>query len=102
MITEQDLRAAIAECQGERSPNANTCMKLAAYYTILTNLYPDNREVSYSYSEPPEYTSDTEFMKGIKGKDINRVMELVDELVSVIKVVHPRLYKGVISKLSEL
>ena len=38
MITEQDLREAIAECQGQRNPNANTCIKLAAYYTILQNM----------------------------------------------------------------
>ena len=35
MITEQDLLEAIAECQGQRNPNANTCIKLAAYYIIL-------------------------------------------------------------------
>ena len=42
MITEQDLQEAIAECQGERHPNANTCMKLAAFYTIKNELYPDH------------------------------------------------------------
>ena len=41
MITEKDLQEAIAECQGERSPNASTCIKLAAFYTIKEHLYPD-------------------------------------------------------------
>ena len=44
MITEKDLRAAIAECQGARNPNASTCIKLAAFYTILNNLYPEQKE----------------------------------------------------------
>ena len=43
MITEKDLLEAIAECQGERNPNANTCIKLAAYYTILDHLSDKNK-----------------------------------------------------------
>ena len=38
MITERDLLEAIAECEGTPKPNANTCVKLAAYYTILNNM----------------------------------------------------------------
>ena len=34
MITEMDLQEAIAECQGKRNPNADTCIKLAAFYII--------------------------------------------------------------------
>ena len=41
MITLHDLDEAIAECQGERNPNANTCIKLAAYYTIRKEMFPD-------------------------------------------------------------
>ena len=42
MITEQDLQAAIAECEGVRNPTSNTCLKLAAYYTIKDKMYPNN------------------------------------------------------------
>ena len=35
MITRRDLLEAIDKCQGQKNPNANTCIKLAAYYTIL-------------------------------------------------------------------
>lgn len=41
MITLHDLEEAIAECQGERNPNANTCIKLAAFYTIRNEMFPD-------------------------------------------------------------
>lgn len=41
MITLHDLDEAIAECQGERNPNANTCIKLAAFYTIRNEMFPD-------------------------------------------------------------
>ena len=101
MITEYDLRAAIAECQGERSPNANTCMKLAAYYTILNELQKDNISGA-SYAPPPEvisYQSDTDFMRAVKDKPVDFILELADELMSVLQVVNPRLYQGVMSKL---
>jgi hypothetical protein len=41
LITLHDLDEAIAECQGERNPNANTCIKLAAFYTIRKEMFPD-------------------------------------------------------------
>ena len=41
MITENDLQEAIAECEGVRNPTANTCLKLAAFYTIKDKLYPE-------------------------------------------------------------
>ena len=63
MITEQDLAAAIAECQGKRNPDAATCIKLAAFYTIRDAMFPENTEkiVSgtqerYSYAPAPEAT----------------------------------------------
>lgn len=46
MITEQDLQAAIAECQGERNPNANTCIKLAAFYTIRRELFGNPEQLT--------------------------------------------------------
>lgn len=115
MITETDLRAAIAECQGERNPNANTCMKLAAYYTILNNLYPAAASSSpesnaYSYdsepSEAPEekvgYLSGTDFGKAINGKSAAPAWAVVDELMTVLQAIKPNLYDGVMRKLREL
>ena len=39
MITEKDLQEAIAEGQGQRNPNANTCIKLAAFLTIRKEMF---------------------------------------------------------------
>ena len=105
MITEKDLQSAIAECMGERSPNANTCIKLAAYYTILNELR--NEQPTYSYAPEPvslvkemgDYYSETEFGQAIQGKELSYIMELIDELMTVLQVVNPRLYNGVMSKL---
>ena len=95
MIKEHELREAIAECQGERNPNANTCIKLAAYYTILNNIEP-----SYSRSEAPHaYDSGSEFSEVIKGRDANEVYAIMDELMDSVSVLVPKLYDATIRKL---
>lgn len=110
MITEQDLRAAIAECQGDRNPNANTCMKLAAYYTILNNLYPEQERYSFEPAPEPvaksativDYTSDSEFGQAVHGKSTAEVFKILDELASTIQIIQPRLYSGLMRKLKEI
>lgn len=103
MITEKDLEQAIAECQGERSPNANTCIKLAAYYTIKNELFG---MPSYSYAAPVEtventieYESDTDFSRAIAGRKAADVWPIMDELMSTVQTLMPRLYDGVMRKL---
>lgn len=103
MITEQELHEAIAECQGQRNPNANTCIKLASFYTILDHI-SDKQEESpqYSFASGPEevaYDSGTEFSDRIKGMDINDVLAVMDELMTTLSVVNARLYAGVMRKL---
>ena len=116
MITEQDLLSAIAECQGERDPNANTCIKLAAYFTIYNQLFGKAEQlktrqmpdVSQMYSALPaqpidhqtvEYQSDTEFARTVNGMPVNDVMSIIDELMSSLWVLYPRLYKDVMRKI---
>lgn len=104
MITNKDLQEAIAECQGVRNPNANTCIKLASYYTIMDHMNTTPEEpVRYSYDPGPVdtfgYFGDTEFLRLIEGKNMDRVMSLFNELVDTIHVISPRLYDGFIRKL---
>ena len=112
MITEQDLQAAIAECEGQRNPNANTCIKLAAFYTIRDHLFPREQEqvptlpVMYSQAaepsvivEKPKIESDTNFAKVANGIDGEKLLAVMDELMSTVQVLHPRLYDGVMRKL---
>ena len=107
MITEQDLQEAIAECKGQRNPNSNTCIKLAAFLTIKRELYgkddQDEMPPMYSYAPPPEieYNSGTEFSDMIKGMDVDKVLPVIDELMTTLQVLHPRLYDGVVAKIAE-
>lgn len=108
MIKVDDIQEAIAECEGVRNPNASTCLKLAALYTILDHKQPEEeiREIPrYSYSaEPPEritYQSDTEFGRIIQGQTAERVCEVIDELMTTLQGMIPRLYEGVLIKLQK-
>lgn len=105
MITEQDLLSAIAECQGQRNPNANTCIKLAAYYTILNQMQgKEPQEIPvYSFAAEPvkgvDYSSNTEFCDRIAQKPPEEVYAIMDELMTALMVVNPRLYNSVMRKL---
>lgn len=112
MITKHDLLEAIAECQGVRSPNANTAIKLAAFYTILDHL-EDNEQPAqsavdsvplYSYSangaENVMIDSNSEFAQAINGRLQSEVWPVIDELMTTLKVMNGRLYSGVMRKLA--
>lgn len=102
MITEKDLNQAIAECQGQRNPNASTCIKLAAYLTIKESLY-GRKEESYSYANVPGdvvvYSGESEFAKAIEGRRQDDIMPILDELMGVLQATNPRLYAGVMRKI---
>ena len=108
MITEQDLQEAIAECQGQRNPNANTCIKLAAFYTIRRELFGEEkdaeRQPGYSYAAPPpdviSFSSGSEFSEAIKGRPQAEVWPVIDELMETVQAIEPRLYNAVMDKLT--
>lgn len=114
MITKQDLLEAIAECQGTRSPNANTAIKLAAFYTILDHLEDDDKKPetrtsqavsNYSFAEPKSnairYSADSDFARAVDGRQADEILPIFDELMSTIKMTNERLYNGVMRKLQQ-
>ena len=111
MITRQDLDAAIAECQGKRNPDSSTCIKLAAFYTIRNEMFPSVQqtaqpEPTYSYSPAPDkpddsyvmIDSDTDFAKLVDGRRQEEVWPVMDELMTTIRTIYPRLYDAVMAK----
>lgn len=111
MITEQDLIEAIAECQGQRDPNAQTCIKLAAFYTIKNELFPKRKELpelsAYSFAAAPvsdsivSYDSGSEFSRAISGRSARQVFAVIDELMSVLSAINPRLYNATLDKIEQ-
>jgi len=109
VITEQDLQEAIAECQGQRNPNASTCIKLAAFYTIRRELFGEGKDVGplpgYSYAMQTESEpiimndSDSAFARAIDGRPQREIWPLMDEMMDTIHAIHPRLYTAVMDRL---
>ena len=99
MIREEELREAIAECQGERNPNANTCIKLAAYYSILDHMNPEQTPEVKTVEVRPEYSfADSELSRAFD-RDPERTMDLLEELLQTLQLLNPRLYNSFIYKL---
>lgn len=108
MITIKDLQEAIAECKGERDPNANTCIKLAAYYTIMEHMQDNStpaQKYSFAAGPPPsavvDYQGTSEFAECARGMPLNDFMAVMDELMSTLQILNPKLYNSVIRRVSE-
>ena len=107
MITSADLDEAIAECVGKRRPDANDCIKLAAFYTIRNQLYPKVSDMP-SFSAPRtdmdlsivDFQGASEFSKMVDGRKQSEIWPVIDELMSTLEAINPRLYDAVFRKLS--
>ena len=112
MITEFDLDAAIAECQGEKNPDSKTCMKLAAFYIIKNEMFGGKQEQAemplYSYEAAPNqnaetitYQGKTEFAKLIYGRNSNEMWGRIDDFMSNLQMLNKRLYNSVLNNIAE-
>ena len=104
MITQRDLDAAIAECQGKRNPDAKTCIMLAAFYTIRHEMFPEEVKPEYSFAAAPirntiEFDSGSEFAKAINGKDQDTIFSLMENLMETMTIIKPGLYHAVMDRL---
>ena len=109
MITENDLQEAIAECLGQRNPDASTCIKLAAFYTIRRELFGEDKDAGplpgYSYAMQTESEpmivddSDSVFAQAINGRPQREIWPLMDEMMDTIHAIHPRLFRAVMDRL---
>lgn len=100
MLSKRELTDAINEL--ERSPRSyQDCAKLATFYSLYDHLYPEVMP-GYSGAEQSvvELYGDSDFLQAIAGKDAAFAWELMDELMSAIKVLNPRLYDSVFRKLN--
>lgn len=112
MIYEKDLDESIARYQGEVNPSIETCRKLAACLIVKRELFgnpeqlDERAESAYSYAAGPvdtaetiHYDSGTDFSQVIDGRDPAEVWPVMDELMSTVQVLMPRLYDSVMRKL---
>ena len=119
MFTKYELLDGVNEIM-EGKHTIQNCERLAAIYTVLDHLYPENAENSqkmalnsqnmgYSYDNKVETESkpvvgrygNSEFLQAVAGNDIKDVLLLMNELMDAITVLNPRLYDSVIRRLYE-
>ena len=106
MITERELLTAIDECQQE--PITSTKRgTLADLFIIYDHLFGEPIRSGYSYDnkiekQTIETNGDTEFLTTVNGKDTEKVMDILDELMEATKTLHPRMYDRVIEKISDI
>lgn len=93
MINRKDLEIAVKELE-HSEPTYQTCSKLADLYIILDHL---KSPVSYY-----ETGSKSKFMSAISGKDVKKVLGVVDELMEATQVLSPKLYENVLVRINEL
>lgn len=117
MITKQDLLESIAECQGIRNPNANTCLKLAAFYTILDHMEDDsaseaapdnadsekqNRRTFPAPEEVVSFQGAGDFAKAVNGLPAQDAWAVMAELMAMLQMLEPKLYSAVMRKIEEV
>lgn len=102
MITEKEIDQYIEYCLQE-PVTSNKRNILADLIIIKDYLFGEPIQAGYSYDNKIEkqiYTSgDTEFLETVNGKDSEKVMAILDELMEATKVLQPRIYNQVIKKI---
>jgi hypothetical protein len=94
MITERELIEAIRECE-EEPPSFTSIKKLANLYIVYNQLY--------GKAEPKIKTEKNgEFWNAVNGKDAEKVLVIMAELMETLEVLYPKVYGSIIKKLSDL
>ncbi len=106
MITERELNQYIDHCLQE-PVTSNKRNILADLIIIKDYLFGEPIQSSYSYDNKIEKTTietngDTEFLATVNGKNTEKVMAIMDELMEATKTLHPRMYDRVIEKISDI
>lgn len=113
MITEKELRQAIAECQ--QDPITGTKRSVLADLIIIQDyLFGAPRsdqaptpQASYSaeplgYGDVIETQGGSEFLDAVNGRKAERLWKLMDEMMEAIRILHPRMYASFIDKIYDL
>lgn len=98
MIDKEAIDKAILELE-ENDTTYSNCERLAWLYIVR-----DHIPTQTTQTQPSERQKlgDTEFLRAANGKSASGVLQILDELMEATKVLHPRMYDQVISRLKDL
>lgn len=106
MITERDLLQEIEECQ-EQPITDKKFERLASCFIVYDHLFGQPIDRGYSSESKVEKStiktnSDSEFLQTVNGKEIKKVLAVLDELMEATRTLHPRMYDQVIDRILEI
>ena len=111
MLERRELEERIAEIKNKRNQTETEIVKLAAFIIARDDM--DGKAAGgYSDAVPAapvrqaeaviEQHGDTEFFLAIAGKPASDVWKVIDETMSTLQVMEPRLYAGVLRKIQSI
>ncbi len=103
MFSRRELLNAIAECETGNNSFQN-CQKLATLYSIYDHLYSERAPMPMQETIQEtkiDAHGDSDFLQAVTGKDAKQVWPVMDELMSTVQTLQPRLYDAVLRKLNQ-
>lgn len=107
MLNEAEIKKEIARLEYEESSYPNYA-KLADLYIIRDQMSggaPQTMRYSAAPAPEPETVGeygDSDFLRAVDGKPLEKVFSVVDELMDTLRVVNARVYDGVMRKIEAL
>ena len=99
MLSRRELESAIKTCE-EGNNSYQNCEKLATLYTIYDHLYTEPVNVTNEEETVGDYGV-SDFLMAIRGRKADKMWSIMDEMMSTIHVTNPRLYDGVMRKVTD-
>ena len=97
MVSLETIENDIAELE-KRDTCFATCERLAWLYIVRDHLM--------GYNTSPDariaLAGSSEFIQAINGKNPEKIMPVMDELMEVVQALHPKMYEKVIARISDL
>lgn len=111
MLSELEIDREIESCQ-QQPITLKQVEALAMLYIVKDHMYPapaakQARETARTAAEPSESNTvhafgATEFIRAIDGKPARQVWSIVDDAIDMLKVVQPKAYDSILSRLKAI
>jgi hypothetical protein len=99
MLNLDEINKEILELEKHDTTYA-VCERLA--WLLIVRDYLTDKSTAVAQAEPLSVEDKSEFLKAVNGKESSCVWEIVDELMETLKVVNPRVYQNVLSKIEKI
>jgi hypothetical protein len=103
MFSKRELLEAIDELEASPATYQNA-EKLATFYSLYDHLYVEKEPMSRIESVREvkiDRYGDSEFLEAITDKNPEKVWKVIDELLSILQTLNPRLYEATIDRIKQ-